>query len=206
MSVGQSAPNPAIIRFRARMEDHMRTHAYKMLITSLGLAVLAGCSDAADHNAADVTFATDMIPHHQQAVQMAELATDRAASPEVLEVAEEIRGAQQPEIDTMSEWLEEWGEPVPEDMGGMDDGSGGMGNMPGMLTDEQLADLDAADGPAFDEMFLEAMIDHHIGAIQMAQTEQQDGAFADAIDLAEQIEQAQTEEIDRMRALLADDE
>ena len=81
-----------------------------------------------------------------------------------------------------------------------------MGDMPGMLTDEQLADLEAAAGPAFDEMFLEAMIDHHTGAIQMAQTEQEGGAFAEAIDLAEQIEQAQTEEIDRMRALLADNE
>ncbi len=184
----------------------MRTHTLKMLTASLGLTMLAACSGAADHNAADVTFATDMIPHHQQAVQMAELATDRAASPEVLEVAEEIRGAQQPEIDTMSGWLEEWGEPVPDDMGGMDGGSGGMGDMPGMLTDEQLADLEAADGAAFDEMFLEAMIDHHTGAIQMAQTEQEDGASPDAIALAEEIERAQTEEIDRMRELLADTE
>nr|MBA3798567.1 DUF305 domain-containing protein [Geodermatophilaceae bacterium] len=123
----------------------MPTYTVKMLTASLGLAALTACSDTADHNAADVTFATDMIPHHQQAVQMAELATDRAASPEVLEVAEEIRGAQQPEIDTMSGLLEEWGEPVPEDMGGMGGGSGGMGDMPGMLTDEQLADLEAAD-------------------------------------------------------------
>ncbi|MBA3368422.1 MAG: DUF305 domain-containing protein [Geodermatophilaceae bacterium] len=100
----------------------------------------------------------------------------------------------------------QWGEPVPEDMGGMGGGSGGTGDMPGMLTDERLADLEAADGPAFDEMFLEAMIDHHTGAIQMAQTEQQDGASADAIALAEEIERAQTEEVDRLRELLADSE
>jgi len=182
----------------------MHARAYRIVTAVIGLGVLAGCSDSADHNAADVTFATEMIPHHRQAVQMAEMATDRAASPEVLDLAEEIRSAQQPEIDTMSGWLEEWGEPVPDDMGGMNDGSGGMGDMPGMLTDEQLADLDAASGLAFDQMFLEAMIDHHTGAIQMAQAEQEDGLAQQAIDLAKQIEVAQTEEIDRMRTLLAD--
>lgn len=184
----------------------MSTRAFRILVAVIGLGVVAGCSDTADHNAADVTFATGMIPHHRQAVQMAELATDRAASPAVLQLAEEIRAAQQPEIDTMSGWLEEWGEPVPGDMGGMDGGSGGMNEMPGMLTEEQLADLEAADGPAFEQMFLEAMIDHHTGAIQMAQTEQEDGASADAIAVAEEIERAQTEEIDRMRELLADTE
>jgi len=184
----------------------MSARAFRILVAVIGLGVLAGCSDSPDHNAADVTFATGMIPHHRQAVQMAEMAASRAASPEVLELAEEIRAAQQPEIDTMSGWLEEWGEPVPDDMGGMDGGSGGMGDMPGMLTEEQLADLEAADGPAFDQMFLEAMIDHHTGAIQMAQTEQQDGRAQEAIDLAEQIETAQTEEIERMRDLIADNE
>ncbi len=75
-----------------------------------------------------------MIPHHRQAVQIAELATDEAASSqEVLDLAEEICSAQQPEIDTMSGWLEEWGEPVPDALGGMDHGSGGMGEMPGSV-------------------------------------------------------------------------
>lgn len=190
----------------AEMANDMSRRKFRVLTAVIGIGVLAGCSDTADHNAADITFATGMIPHHRQAVEMADLAASRAASPEVLALAEQIRSAQQPEIDTMSGWLQTWGEPVPDDMGGMggtDQGDGGMSAMPGMLTEEQLTDLEAADGAAFDQMFLESMIDHHTGAIQMAQTEQQDGLSQDAIDLAQQIEAAQTEEIDTMQALLA---
>lgn len=162
-------------------------------------ALLVGCSSSDDdHNTADVTFATDMIPHHRQAVEMAELAESRSSNPEVLDLAAGIRDAQDPEIATMSGWLEEWGEPVPAEMDGMDDGG-----MPGMMSEEQLAELEAATGTTFDEQFLEMMIDHHTGAVQMAQTEQADGQYADAIDLAEQIEEGQTAEIATMQELLA---
>ncbi len=164
-------------------------------------ALLAACgSDAAtsaeDHNAADVTFATDMIPHHRQAVEMAGMAAARAESPEVLQLAEEIAGAQEPEIETMTGWLEEWGEPVPDEMGGMD-----MGGMPGMMSEERMQGLEEANGMTFDEMFLEMMIEHHAGAIQMAQTEQSEGLYAEAIELAEQIESAQRDELETMQEL-----
>ncbi|MGI8694213.1 MAG: DUF305 domain-containing protein [Geodermatophilaceae bacterium] len=186
----------------------MHTRVFVMLTATVAAAVLAGCggsdtnSTAADvtdtdHNAADVTFATDMIPHHRQAVMMAELAESRSDNPDVLGLASAIRDAQDPEIQTMSGWLEEWGEPVPGEMDGME----GM-DMPGMMSEQEMATLEAAEGDAFDEMFLESMIAHHTGAIQMAQAQQADGQYADAVDLAEQIEQSQTAEIATMEDLL----
>lgn len=154
------------------------------------------------HNEADVDFAQQMIPHHRQAIEMSELAADRAGSDEVLALAERISAAQGPEIETMTTFLETWGEEVPEDMsmGGMDHGD--MGDMAGMMTPEQMDELAAADGAAFDRMFLEAMIAHHEGATQMATTEQAEGEDPQAIKLAEEIEAAQTEEIGEMQELL----
>ncbi len=184
----------------------MRTRIITTIGAVAATALLAACgSDAAtsaeDHNAADVTFATDMIPHHRQAVEMAEIAATRAGSPEVLQLAEEIAGAQEPEIETMTGWLEQWGEPLPDEMGGMD-----MGGMPGMMSQEQMQGLEEASGPAFDEMFLEMMIEHHTGAIQMAQTEQSEGLSSEAIELAEQIESAQRDEVATMQDLLGRNE
>lgn len=176
----------------------MHRRAFVMLNAVLAAALIAGCGGSdGDHNAADVTFATDMIPHHQQAVEMTALAEGRSSNPDVLDLAAEIRDAQDPEIETMSGWLAEWGEPVPEDMGGMD-----HGGMPGMMSAEQMAELEAASGTGFDELFLEMMIDHHTGAVQMARTEQSDGQYADGIELAEEIEESQTAEIATMEELL----
>ncbi|MEQ7010808.1 DUF305 domain-containing protein [Actinopolymorpha sp. B17G11] len=155
---------------------------------------------------ADVEFAQGMIPHHRQAVEMAELAPTRAQSPQVKELAAQIKRAQDPEIKTMSGWLRSWGEEVPEDTGdtGMDHGGMDMGeDMPGMMSGEQMADLEAAKGAAFDRMFMELMIDHHEGAIEMAETEQRDGENTAAKKLAATIEKAQTAEIAQMRKLLA---
>ncbi len=187
----------------------MHTRVFVMLTAAVAAAVLAGCGGSApnntaadvtdtDHNAADVAFATDMIPHHRQAVIMAELAESRSDNPDVLGLASAIRGAQDPEIQIMSGWLEEWGEPVPGEMDGMD-----RGGMPGMMSEQEMADLEAASGTSFDKMFLESMILHHTGAVQMAQAQQADGQYAAAVDLAEQIEQSQTAEIATMEDLLA---
>lgn len=161
---------------------------------------------SAAHAAADVEFAQQMIVHHRGAIEMAELAADRAQNPEVQALAEEIEAAQAPEIDTMSAWLQTWGEEVPEGMAdGMDHGDmGGMDamDMPGMMSPEQMQQLEEAEGAAFDRMFLELMTEHHRGAVQMAQTEQAQGESPEAIALAEQIEASQTAEIDRMQQLL----
>ncbi|GAA1130023.1 DUF305 domain-containing protein [Nocardioides aquiterrae] len=153
---------------------------------------------SAEFNDADVTFASHMIPHHQQAVEMAELADTRAQSQEVKDLAAQIKRAQGPEIEQMTAWLDAWGQPAPSDMGGMDMG----GSMPGMMSEDEMGQLEGASGAEFDQMFLTMMISHHQGAIEMAKTEQADGKNEDAIDLAAQIERAQTEEIATMRELL----
>ena len=153
---------------------------------------------AGDFNDADVTFASDMIPHHRQALEMAELAETRAEAVEVKDLAEKIKGAQDPEIELMSGWLTAWGEPVPEAMGAHDMN----GSMLGMMSSEDMDALMVASGADFDQMFLTMMIEHHQGAVEMSQTENSDGSNPEAIALAEQIESAQTEEIATMEALL----
>jgi len=149
-------------------------------------------------NAADVTFATDMISHHRQAIEMAELAKTRAQSQQVKDLAARIEQAQDPEIQTMADWLTAWGKPVPDDMGGMDM----SGSMPGMMSTEDMQMLQGMSGAGFDRMFLQMMIEHHQGAIEMARTEQADGTNADAQALAGQIGNAQTAEITTMRSML----
>lgn len=156
-----------------------------------------------DFNDADVTFATGMIPHHRQAVEMAKLAGTRAKSPQVKALAMQIMNAQDPEIRTMSNWLTTWGKPVPSDhssMSGMDMSS--SGSMPGMMSGADMDKLKKATGADFDQMFLTMMIAHHQGAIEMANTEKSSGMNADAIALAQQIEEAQTTEITTMQGLL----
>ena len=173
------------------------------------LFTLAACGNnddagtAAEHNDADVTFAQQMIPHHEQAVEMADLAESRAEGQEVKNLAADIEAAQGPEIETMTGWLESWGEDVPDEgMSGMDHGDMSSDDMAGMMTEDEMADLEAASGAEFDQMFLTMMIKHHEGAIAMAKTEQSEGEFPEAIDMAEEIARAQTEEIQTMQDLL----
>ncbi|GAA2990797.1 DUF305 domain-containing protein [Streptomyces drozdowiczii] len=159
------------------------------------------------HNAADTAFANGMIPHHRQAVDMAELAPGRAQSPKVKKLAEDIEAAQAPEIRTLSGWLASWGQAVPaegstahsthdmDDMGDMD----GMG---GMMTAGDMATLEHAKGRAFDRAFLRMMVEHHEGAVDMARTEQADGAYAPARNMAGQIIASQSAEIEQMNQLL----
>ena len=150
-------------------------------------------------NDADVTFATGMIPHHGQAVRMAELAATRTTNEKLLALATAIKGAQQPEIDKMTTWLRDWGKPVPD----VDGGHGGHGAMPGMMSPEEMGKLTAAEGAAFDRLFLEMMIRHHEGAVTMSAEEQAKGANPEAKALAAQITAAQQAEIATMRGLLA---
>jgi uncharacterized protein (DUF305 family) len=157
----------------------------------------AGDTTSTDHNDADVVFAQQMIPHHSQALEMAQLAADRAEDPQVKDLGARIEGAQEPEIEQMQAWLEAWGEdPASEAMDGMEHGDAGM------MTDDDMARLEAAAGAEFDAMFLEMMIQHHSGAVDMAETEIADGRFPEAIELATAIKQAQEAEIDQMRRLL----
>lgn len=159
-----------------------------------------GGDGASDFNDADVTFTQSMIPHHEQAVQMAKMARLHASTPEVKNLADTIEAAQGPEIATMDGWLEDWGKDKTDSTGGMGHGSD---DMPGMMSDDDLSGLEAATGGGFDRMFLTMMIEHHTGAIEMAKTEQSKGKNADAKALAKKIEADQTAEIAQLRKLLA---
>ena len=156
---------------------------------------------AAEHNDQDTTFAQMMIIHHEGAIEMSQLAVQRADNPEVVALAERIAEAQGPEIDEMTAWLGAWGEDIsPDDHGGMD--MGGM-DMDGMSQEEMMTQLDGLAGDEFDRAFLDAMIAHHEGAIEMSEQQVADGQNPDAVALAEKIIEDQRAEITEMREILA---
>ena len=179
-------------------------------VVAAGALVLSACgsnhdagmmspSSTTGASAADAMFAQMMIPHHEQAVVMSELAETRASNPEILALAAEIKAAQQPEIEQMKGWLAEWGVPV---MSGMDAmGEHGGHGMSGMLTEEQLDDLETASGVEFDILFAEGMIEHHEGAIDMAE-DVVDSKDPRVAALAQAIIQTQQAEIAQMKAIL----
>ncbi|MFI8565473.1 DUF305 domain-containing protein [Rhodococcus sp. NPDC078407] len=207
----------------------MRTHVVASLAAAAASAILVvGCSDnstdssmdghsmgsmsstsaASDQtssseqfNDADVMFAQMMYPHHAQAVEMADMANGRTENPDVLALASAIAAAQQPEMDRMTAWLADWGQPAPSadmgQMGGMDHSSGS-----GMMTEQDMDALMASSGPEFDRQWLTMMIDHHTGAIEMAETEIAEGTDPDAVEMARTIVDTQQQEIDTMQRLL----
>ncbi|MCP2291079.1 DUF305 domain-containing protein [Nocardia amikacinitolerans] len=150
-----------------------------------------------DFNNADVAFLQMMYPHHAQAVEMAKLVPSHTENPQLRALAAEVEKAQAPEMEQISTLLQSFGKPAPTSGGG----HGGHG-MPGMMSGEQMTALQAASGPAFDEMWLEMMIQHHTGAIEMAKTELADGVNPDAQALARAVIAAQEAEITTMRAML----
>jgi uncharacterized protein (DUF305 family) len=151
-----------------------------------------------DHNAADTTFAQMMIPHHAQAVEMSDMLLSKQGIPaEVAALATKIKAAQGPEIETMTGWLASWNEPTE-----MASGHAGHG-MTGMMSDEDMKNLEAAQGTEAARLFLEQMIAHHEGAVMMAKTENTDGKNADAVNLSKKIVSDQEAEIQEMQQLLA---
>lgn len=159
-----------------------------------------GSQGAVSLNEADVEFAQGMIAHHEQALEMAEIALDpaRGASAEVLDLATRIQGAQEPEIELMTAWLTAAGESLTMDLSDGHD----MSEMEGMMSAEQMDALAVATGAEFDRMWLEMMIAHHEGAISQSQTVKANGSNPDVLALADQIISAQQGEITEMRALL----
>ncbi|PZR53085.1 DUF305 domain-containing protein [Xylanimonas oleitrophica] len=175
------------------------------------------------HNDADVAFVTRMIVHHAQALEMAALAPDRASSPQVLSFADRVAGAQAAEIRGLAGWLDarelprppeadldqaEPGPSAPAGSGPRAPGHGGHGqsgheDMPGMVSDDDLAALEAASGTEFDRLFLELMIRHHLGAVDMADDALRDGSDLYANEIATDTSVGQTAEINRMRDILA---
>lgn len=168
-----------------------------------------GAPAQAPFSKADADFLSDMILHHGQATEMAGLVPERSASDQIKTFAARIDVVQDSEIDLMSGWLEENEYPVPLDVEG-GDGSGprapehGHADMPGMLTDAEMADLEAASGAEFDRLFLEGMIKHHEGALTMCEEVAGSGSEERVIELATNIAADQMAEIDRMANMLAE--
>jgi len=159
------------------------------------------------YTAADVHFLSGMIGHHAQAIQMAGWAPSHGASPAVRVLCERIVVAQNDEIVFAQRWLRERSQPVPpaDPRGHVMPGMDHPMLMPGMLTPDQMAQLDAARGPQFDRLFLTFMIQHHRGAITMvAQLLAAPGAAQDGpiFRFAADVNVDQTTEIDRMNRML----
>ncbi|PKH37868.1 Uncharacterized conserved protein, DUF305 family [Nocardioides alpinus] len=206
------------------MRTNRTTRALSALTLTTALALTAaacGNDDAStdtssevsttEHNDADVEFASNMLQHHAQALAMVDLTIDRTLDPEVQQLAEQIRDAQAPEIETFTDWLTDWDEEVPETVRDhanaghdMDDMGDSMNdeNMPGMMSSDDMSALEDASDGEFQTMWLEMMIEHHEGAVEMAKTEQGDGRYKDAVDLAGNIVTSQTAEIETMKGLL----
>jgi uncharacterized protein (DUF305 family) len=177
---------------------------------SSGATSAAGASSTGTSAGAatDIAFAQLMIPHHQQAVEMADMALSKASSSEVKGLAKQIKAAQDPEIAQMRAWLSAWG--APEQMpsasaGSMDHSGMDMGGMTGagMMSAANMQKLQAATGAAFDRMWLQMMIAHHQGAITMANQVLDSSKNDQVKKLAQAIVSGQNDEISTMQKLLA---
>lgn len=171
-------------------------------------ATTAPTAGQGDHNQADIAFAQQMIPHHQQAVDMAKLVSGRTTNAKVIDLAGRIENAQDPEIQQMTGWLTTWGAATTGmNMPGMTSGHSmpGMSSgtpMPGMMSDADMTKLRAMNGAEFDRAWLQMMVQHHQGAIDMAKTELAQGGNAPAKALAQKIIDGQQAEITEMNGLL----
>lgn len=180
----------------------MRTVGAVLLAGFIALAVPAGCGGGGggdeDHNAQDVSFAKEMVPHHQQAVLMADMALAQSASPQLKNLANRIKTSQTAEISTMSGWLAKWGAEATDHGGHSMDGSQ---DMKGMVSDADMSAMGAASGPEFDRLFIKHMTAHHQGALEMARTELEKGRYEPAKALARDIIAGQQKEITEMAQL-----
>jgi uncharacterized protein (DUF305 family) len=195
---------------------HGQARALRALASVVLALVLAACSieintsddpggaSADGHNDADVSFASEMIPHHTQALAMIAMTRGRDLDGDFEALVEDMADTQRAEIDLMAGWLREWGEDVPEGWG--------MGSGPGGMMDrDEMRDLMGPgagpmwrDGTAsrFEEMWLRMMIRHHEGAIEISAVERSAGEYEPALDLAEDIIDAQSAEIETMEQML----
>ena len=201
------------------MRTRNRTIAASGLLAAA--LVLTACSDSDDptvgspttdssaaalqaqFNDADVTFVTGMVPHHDQAVEMADMVLEDNPSEPVRALAERIKAAQQPEVEQLNDMLETFGEQPSSGGHGGHGGDSDAAMHGGMMSEQQMAEFEAATGTAAERMFLEMMIEHHNGAIDAAEIEIADGKYQPAIDLATKIRDDQRAEIAEMEQLLS---
>ena len=153
--------------------------------------------ESADFNDADVMFAQMMIPHHEQAIEMSDIALDpnTGASAAVIALATQIKGAQDPEISQMKNLLTTWG--MPMEMGSMDHSS----MMDGMLSLEEMDTLGQLKGAEFDKAWAKGMIAHHEGAIAMANDVLANGKNSEILALANAVVSGQSTEIEILKPL-----
>ncbi|MEE2057265.1 DUF305 domain-containing protein [Rhodococcus artemisiae] len=177
--------------------------------SSVTSPVASSADDAAAHDEADVMFAQMMLPHHAQAIEMSNMLLGKEDIPaSVAALAEQIKAAQGPEIEQLESWLEQWGQPtyMSDDMPAMNhdmhDADGGTESMEGMLSEADMQALSEAQGTEAARLYLTGMIEHHDGAVDMAQTEIEHGQFPDAVAMARTIVDTQQQEIETMRELL----
>ena len=211
-------PRPTALTRRPAVLLGSLTLGLALTLTACGNDESAGDTSAqvseTDHNDADVQFATDMIQHHAQALSMVDLTVDRTLDPEVQQLADDIREAQGPEIEAMSDWLKDWDEEIPEtmrdhsnaghDMDDMGDSMDGLdSDMPGMMSGDDFDELEGATDAEFQTMWLEMMIAHHEGAISMADQVKSESTNADVTMLAEAVISGQAAEIETMQQILA---
>ena len=165
----------------------------KLLLALISVLILSGCASSSQVNSefspTDIAFAEMMIPHHEQAIEMSELALMNSTNPEVLELAQEIKSSQAPEIELMASWS------------GVKSSTHAGHSMDGMLSEDELNALRAATGAEFDRLFLQGMIKHHQGAIEMAMDVKNSNSMVVA-DLSAAIIKQQEIEITRMEELL----
>jgi uncharacterized protein (DUF305 family) len=171
-------------------------------------AVLGSCTGESrhdeavpEHNAADVAFAQNMIPHHQQGVDMAVMVPVQSTNRDLIVLAKQIELDQQAEINILTGLLTQWGEPAVPDGHGHN-GHGHMA-MSGMVDDDTMRRLPSLSGEEFDVLWIKSMISHHQGAIDMARTEMAQGRNPDAVKMAGFIVTAQQREIAQLNHLLA---
>jgi uncharacterized protein (DUF305 family) len=205
--MNRTTAHPGVMK---RHRRRSRLAAAGGLVIALAL-VLSGCITVvtgnggprdgelpAGANRADVMFVHMMIPHHEQAVEMSELMLGRDdIDDDIVTLADQIISAQGPEIELMERWLDDWGAPS---MPGGGHGGHGMG---GMLTDDELDAIRDAEGAEAERLYLEGMIEHHDGAIDMARDVLDDGESVEVAELARAIIDSQRAEIELMRTLLA---
>ena len=167
----------------------------------------ASSSAAQPHNQSDVMFAHHMIPHHQQAIEMSGIVLSKQGiDPRVAALANQIKAAQGPEIQQMQAWLSQWGQPTVTPMPSRSMPGHDMGDMPGtggMMSAQDMDALRNAQGVDASKLFLTQMIQHHQGAITMAQGEIKSGQYPPAVALAQSIITSQQKEIDEMNGVLA---
>ncbi|NKR59079.1 DUF305 domain-containing protein [Rhodococcus hoagii] len=229
VAVGSAAAVIALVA--GCTSDESDDNATTSATTSASVSASGTAEQGGPHNDADVEYVQMMIPHHEQAVEMAELVPSRTGNPDIIALADQIEKAQGPEIEQMEGWLKAWGAPEPSkaeapgatsdgmDHEGMEgDGTSmpmqsmpmtSMNSMPGMeggghgmMSAEQMQALENAKDAEFDKMWLELMIAHHQGAVASSEQILQTGESEQVRQLAQQIVSSQQAEIAQMEALL----